>query len=209
MRSWSSSRRVGRSSGPRPTASTAIRRARVGSSSCASLRATASRRSSGRPATRPARCSNRGSWRSRGACRWPRPAPRRTRRHRLDHGRTRLRRHARCAAGQDIHLPREQVVPDRVLGAVVSVLGRFQPVIADVVRAPQRRGEDFGPRAGQAGKVGVQHSCSCNQTAPWRQAWAAICQSAIDQARRALTFRPFWRIGPAFRGGTSCRSRSF
>ena len=57
------------------------------------------------------------------------------------------------APRQDVHLAREQVVPDRVVFRRILGLRRFDPVIADMVRLFQRRREDVGRQIGKAGKI--------------------------------------------------------
>jgi hypothetical protein len=53
------------------------------------------------------------------------------------------------AARQDVHLPLEQVVPDRVVvGRVIALLG-LEPVLADMRGAGERRGEHIRATSGR------------------------------------------------------------
>ena len=72
------------------------------------------------------------------------------------------------APGQDLLLPREQRIPDRIFLAAVAVLRRFEPIFAQSGRTHQRRGEHPVAHIGQPGKVGlgggsrVSHGFRCN-----------------------------------------------
>ena len=57
------------------------------------------------------------------------------------------------AAGEDVHLAREQVVPDRILFRGILRLCRFQPVVADMGGLFQRSGEDICRKVGQTAEV--------------------------------------------------------
>ena len=83
----------------------------------------------------------------------------------------------RRAAGQHGHLPRKQIVPDRVVfGRIVGLFG-FEPVVAHMRGLLQRRGEHLCRKVGQAGKV-LFGLCKCSHMVGVNTIIAACIQMA-------------------------------